>query len=63
MAPGVTDTELGADITEEDSINGLKEIRKLAISPESIAEAFSFFYHYCIKITASAFSREADAVR
>ncbi|AHI55742.1 SDR family oxidoreductase [Listeria ivanovii] len=42
LAPGVTDTELGEDITEEDIINGLKEIRKLAISPESIAEAVLF---------------------
>lgn len=42
LAPGVTDTELGQDITEKQSIEGLKEIRKLAISPESIAEAVLF---------------------
>lgn len=39
ISPGVTETELGADITDETSQGFLKELRKTALSSEAIASA------------------------
>ncbi|MFD2829062.1 SDR family oxidoreductase [Corticicoccus populi] len=39
ISPGVTDTELGNDITDENIAGGLKEQRKSALSPRVIAES------------------------
>jgi NADP-dependent 3-hydroxy acid dehydrogenase YdfG len=39
ISPGVTETELGSDITDELSQGFLKELRKTALSSESIAHA------------------------
>ena len=39
ISPGVTETELGADITDEASQGFLKELRKTALSSEAIASA------------------------
>ncbi|MGF2052389.1 MULTISPECIES: SDR family oxidoreductase [Enterococcus] len=42
IAPGMTETELGSDITEEQSRNSLKLGRVGAISPKDIAEGVAF---------------------
>ncbi|MGG4264329.1 SDR family oxidoreductase [Peribacillus simplex] len=42
ISPGVTETELGHDITGEAIANGLKEQRKKALSPEVIANAMVY---------------------
>ncbi|URJ39947.1 SDR family oxidoreductase [Paenibacillus polymyxa] len=42
ISPGVTETELGQDITDETSAAGLKEIRKTALPPEVIADAIAY---------------------
>ncbi|MFS0604915.1 SDR family oxidoreductase [Peribacillus frigoritolerans] len=42
ISPGVTETELGNDITDEVSAAGLKEIRKTALPPEVIANAMAY---------------------
>ncbi len=39
ISPGVTETELGSDITDEVSQGFLKELRKTALSSEAIAKA------------------------
>ena len=39
ISPGVTETELGSDITDESTQGFLKELRKTALSSESIAKA------------------------
>jgi NADP-dependent 3-hydroxy acid dehydrogenase YdfG len=39
ISPGVTQTELGSDITDEASQGFLKELRKTALSSEAIAKA------------------------
>jgi NADP-dependent 3-hydroxy acid dehydrogenase YdfG len=39
ISPGVTETELGSDITDESSQNFLQELRKTALTSESIARA------------------------
>jgi NADP-dependent 3-hydroxy acid dehydrogenase YdfG len=39
ISPGVTETELGSDITDEASQGFLKELRKTALSSEAIAKA------------------------
>jgi NADP-dependent 3-hydroxy acid dehydrogenase YdfG len=39
ISPGVTETELGSDITDESSQGFLKELRKTALSSEAIARA------------------------
>ncbi|KLU54981.1 oxidoreductase [Paenibacillus sp. VT-400] len=42
ISPGVTETELGQDITDETSAAGLKEIRKTALPAEVIADAIAY---------------------
>jgi NADP-dependent 3-hydroxy acid dehydrogenase YdfG len=39
ISPGVVETELGSDITEESSKGFLKELRKTALTPDAIASA------------------------
>ncbi|MGB7415666.1 MAG: SDR family oxidoreductase [Thermosynechococcaceae cyanobacterium] len=39
ICPGVVETELGSDITDEASKRGLKEFRKVALSSDAIARA------------------------
>lgn len=39
ISPGVVETELGCDITEESSKGFLKELRKTALNPDAIALA------------------------
>ncbi|PSB55736.1 SDR family oxidoreductase [Chamaesiphon polymorphus] len=39
ISPGVTETELGSDITDESSQGFLKELRKTALSSDAIARA------------------------
>ncbi|MBD2609265.1 SDR family oxidoreductase [Scytonema hofmannii FACHB-248] len=39
ISPGVVETELGSDITEESAKGFLKELRKTALTPEAIARA------------------------
>ena len=39
ISPGVVETELGSDITEESSQGLLKELRKTALSADAIARA------------------------
>jgi NADP-dependent 3-hydroxy acid dehydrogenase YdfG len=39
ISPGVTETELGSDITDESSQGFLKELRKTALSSDAIAHA------------------------
>jgi NADP-dependent 3-hydroxy acid dehydrogenase YdfG len=39
ISPGVTETELGSDITDESSQGFLKELRKTALSSDAIAKA------------------------
>jgi NADP-dependent 3-hydroxy acid dehydrogenase YdfG len=39
ISPGVVETELGSDITDESSKGFLKELRKTALKPEAIARA------------------------
>jgi NADP-dependent 3-hydroxy acid dehydrogenase YdfG len=39
ICPGVVETELGSDITDESAKGALKEFRKIALSPDAIARA------------------------
>jgi NADP-dependent 3-hydroxy acid dehydrogenase YdfG len=39
ISPGVVETELGSDITNDLAKAGLKELRKTALTPEAIARA------------------------
>ena len=39
ISPGVVETELGSDITDETAKAGLKELRKAALTPDAIALA------------------------
>ncbi len=39
ISPGVVETELGSDITDDFAKGGLKELRKAALTPEAIARA------------------------
>jgi NADP-dependent 3-hydroxy acid dehydrogenase YdfG len=39
ICPGVVETELGSDITDESSKDALKELRKAALTPDAIARA------------------------
>ncbi len=39
ISPGVIETELGSDITDESAKLGLKELRKTALAPDAIARA------------------------
>ncbi len=39
ISPGVVETELGSDITEESAKGALKEFRKIALTPDAIALA------------------------
>jgi NADP-dependent 3-hydroxy acid dehydrogenase YdfG len=39
ISPGVTETELGSDITDEASQGFLRELRKTALSSDAIAKA------------------------
>ena len=39
ISPGVVETELGSDITDESSQGFLKELRKTALTPDAIARA------------------------
>ncbi|MFN5610936.1 MAG: SDR family oxidoreductase, partial [Pseudanabaena sp.] len=39
ISPGVVETELGSDITDEATKGFLKELRKTALTPEAIARA------------------------
>ncbi|MEH1943338.1 MAG: SDR family oxidoreductase [Nostoc sp.] len=39
ISPGVVETELGSDITEESAKGALKEFRKIALNPDAIARA------------------------
>ncbi len=39
ISPGVVETELGSDITDESSRGFLKELRKTALTPDAIAKA------------------------
>ena len=39
ISPGVVETELGSDITEESAKGALKEFRKIALAPDAIARA------------------------
>ncbi|MFN6463008.1 MAG: SDR family oxidoreductase [Nostoc sp. DedVER02] len=39
ISPGVVETELGSDITEESAKGALKEFRKIALTPDAIARA------------------------
>ena len=39
ISPGVVETELGSDITDDFAKGGLKELRKTALTPEAIARA------------------------
>ncbi|PKR51653.1 SDR family oxidoreductase [Thalassospira marina] len=42
ICPGVVETELGNDITEEASKNALKEFRKTSLSPDAIARGVAY---------------------
>jgi len=42
ICPGVVETELGNDITEETSKNALKEFRKTSLSPDAIARGVAY---------------------
>jgi NADP-dependent 3-hydroxy acid dehydrogenase YdfG len=42
ISPGVVETELGCDITEESASCFLKELRKTALTPDAIARAVLF---------------------
>ncbi|QDL07531.1 oxidoreductase [Brasilonema octagenarum UFV-E1] len=39
ISPGVVETELGSDITEESAKGALKEFRKISLTPDAIARA------------------------
>ncbi|MGG6297971.1 SDR family oxidoreductase [Leptolyngbya sp. AN02str] len=39
ISPGVVETELGSDITEDSAQEALKEFRKIALTPDAIARA------------------------
>jgi NADP-dependent 3-hydroxy acid dehydrogenase YdfG len=39
ISPGVVETELGSDISDELAKDGLKELRKTALTPDAIARA------------------------
>jgi NADP-dependent 3-hydroxy acid dehydrogenase YdfG len=39
VCPGVVETELGSDITDESAKGALKEFRKIALTPDAIARA------------------------
>lgn len=39
ISPGVVETELGSDITDDSAKNGLKELRKSALTSDAIARA------------------------
>jgi NADP-dependent 3-hydroxy acid dehydrogenase YdfG len=39
ICPGVVETELGSDITDESAKGALKEFRKIALTPDAIARA------------------------
>jgi len=39
ISPGVVETELGSDITDESAKDALKEFRKTALTPDAIARA------------------------
>lgn len=39
ISPGVVETELGSDITEESAKDALQEFRKISLSPDAIARA------------------------
>jgi NADP-dependent 3-hydroxy acid dehydrogenase YdfG len=39
ICPGVVETELGSDITDESAKGALKEFRKIALNPDAIARA------------------------
>ena len=39
LSPGVVETELGSDITEESGKDALQEFRKISITPDAIARA------------------------
>lgn len=39
ISPGVVETELGSDITDESATGFLKELRKTALTPDAIARA------------------------
>ena len=42
ISPGVTETELGNDITDPDVAAGLKEWRKKSLKPDALARAIRF---------------------
>ena len=42
ICPGVVETELGHDITDETSKNALKEFRKASLSPDAIARGVAY---------------------
>ncbi|MCG8352653.1 MAG: SDR family oxidoreductase [Chloroflexales bacterium] len=39
LSPGVVETELGSDITEESAKGALRELRKIALTPDAVARA------------------------
>lgn len=39
ICPGVVETELGSDITDDSAKGALKEFRKIALAPDAIATA------------------------
>ena len=39
LSPGVVETELGSDITEESGKDALQEFRKISLTPDAIARA------------------------
>jgi NADP-dependent 3-hydroxy acid dehydrogenase YdfG len=39
ISPGVTETELGSDITDKDSAESLKQLRRTSLSPDAVARA------------------------
>lgn len=39
ISPGVVETELGSDITEESAQKALQEFRKISLTPDAIASA------------------------
>ena len=42
ICPGVVETELGSDITDESAQGALKEFRKIALEPDAIAKAILY---------------------
>ena len=68
ISPGVVETELGSDITEESAKDALQEFRKISLSPDAIARAVLYAVsqpddvdvnEIIVRPTASAFWRES----